>query len=62
MKDEIRVDFLIDEEGAGEARSQYLKGHTDEAKAIYEKEMVRRERKAAKAEEAEEVPSEDEGE
>ncbi len=49
LQDEIRPDFLIEEEGAAEARSRFLDAHPDEAKALYEKEMVRRERKAAKA-------------
>jgi hypothetical protein len=59
LQDEIRADFLIEEQGATEARKAYLKAHADEAKAAYEKEMVRRERKAAKtgAEDAEELDS-----
>ncbi len=62
LQDEIRPDFLIEEEGAAEARSRFLDAHPDEAKALYEKEMVRRERKAAKVEEAEEDADEPEEE
>ena len=52
---------MIDEKGAGEARVAYLTAHADEAKAAYEKEMLRRERKAAKAgaEEDVDVPDQD---
>lgn len=49
LQDEIRPDFLIEEDGASAARKRYLKENAAEAKAALEKEMVRRERKAAKA-------------
>ncbi len=49
LQDEIRPDFLIEEEGEAAARSRFLDAHPEEAKALYDKEMVRRERKAAKA-------------
>jgi hypothetical protein len=61
LQDEIRPDFLIEEDGAKEARKAFLKAHAEEAAAIADKEKVRRERKAAKSEEAEEAPAEDVG-
>jgi hypothetical protein len=48
LKDEIRPDFTIDEADSDECRARFLAEHADEAQAIWEKEMVRRERKKAK--------------
>ncbi len=54
LQDEIRAEFTIEEEGAGAARKEYLRGNAGEARAAYEKEMIRRERKAAKGAQLEE--------
>jgi hypothetical protein len=59
MKDEIRPDFTIDEEDSDECRARFLAEHADEAQAIWEKEMVRRERKKAKQRE-EDAPADGE--
>ncbi len=48
LKDEIRPDFTIDEADSDECRARFLAEHPDEAQAIWDKEMVRRERKKAK--------------
>jgi len=48
LKDEIRPDFTIDEADSEECRARFLAEHADEAQAIWDKEMVRRERKKAK--------------
>ncbi len=58
LQDEIGPDFVIEEDGAAEARKRYLKENAAEAKAAVEKEMVRRERKAAKADAEEGGPTE----
>ena len=47
LKDEIRPDFTIDEADSDECRARFLAEHADEAQAIWDKEMVRRERKKA---------------
>jgi hypothetical protein len=49
LQDEILPDFPIEEEGVGTARKRYLQENAGEMKAAYDKEIVRRERKAAKA-------------
>ena len=56
LKDEIRPDFTIDEPGSDEARARFLEDHADEARAILAKEMRRREKKAAKADEEDAEP------
>jgi hypothetical protein len=48
LKDEIRPDFTIDEADSEECRARFLAEHADDAQAIWDKEMVRRERKKAK--------------
>ena len=59
MQDEIKPEFLIDEDGARAAREKYLRENQTEAAAAREKEMVRRERKAAKAGVEDEATAED---
>jgi hypothetical protein len=59
LKDEIRPDFTIDEADSEECRARFLAEHADDAQAIWEKEMVRRERKKAKQGE-EEAPADGE--
>ena len=49
LRDEIRPDFTIDEEGSDAARSAFLEDHATEAEAIRAKEQDRRERKARKS-------------
>jgi hypothetical protein len=49
LQDEIRPDFLIEEAGSKEARARYLEDNAVEAEAARDKERLRRERKAAKA-------------
>ncbi len=51
LQDEIRPDFTIDEPGSNEARVKFLKDHKREAADILAKELKRREKKAAKADE-----------
>jgi hypothetical protein len=53
LQDEIRPEFTIDEVDSDAARKRFLKEHTAEAGAIREKEQERRERKARKAGEEE---------
>ena len=48
-KDEIRPDFTIDEPHSNEARATFLANHAPEAREILAKELKRREKKAAKA-------------
>src|SRR5271165_933632 len=55
LQDEIRADFTIDEAGSDAARAAFLREHAADAEASREKERVRRERKAAKQEEAEDA-------
>ncbi|HMA91879.1 MAG TPA: BREX-6 system adenine-specific DNA-methyltransferase PglX, partial [Polyangiaceae bacterium] len=59
LQDEIRPDFLIEEDDAGAARKRYLKEHKEEAKELVAKEKLRRERKALKADADDENPTED---
>jgi hypothetical protein len=54
LQDEIKPEFLIEEDGAAAAREKYLKENRAEAAAAREKEMVRRERKVAKGAQVEE--------
>jgi hypothetical protein len=54
LQDEIKPEFLIEEDGAGAAREKYLRENGAEAAATREKEMVRQERKAARADVEEE--------
>ncbi len=49
LQDEIRPDFTIDEPGSNAARAKFLKEHKREAQEILAKELKRREKKAAKA-------------
>jgi len=49
LQDEIRPDFTIDEPGSDEARVKFLKEHEREAQDILAKELKRREKKGAKA-------------
>jgi hypothetical protein len=49
LQDEIRPDFTIDEEGSNEARARFLADHALDASALRDKELLRRDRKAAKA-------------
>jgi hypothetical protein len=53
LQDEIRPDFTIDEPGSDAARARFLDEHASEAAEILAGELRRRERKAAKEEEAE---------
>jgi hypothetical protein len=53
LQDELRPDFTIDEPGSDEARANFLAQHEREAAEIRAKEQQRRERKARKADEAE---------
>lgn len=48
LQDEIRPDFTIDEPGSDECRAKFLEASGDEARAIRQKETERRERKARK--------------
>jgi hypothetical protein len=50
LQDEIRPDFTIDEPGSNEARATFLEHHEREAREILAKELKRREKKNAKAE------------
>lgn len=56
LQDEIRLDFTIDEPDSDAARKAFLEQHADEAKAIRLKEEERREKKARKAGEDENLP------
>lgn len=49
LQDEIRPDFTIDEPGSDEARAKFSREHEREAADILAKELRRREKKAAKA-------------
>lgn len=49
LRDEIRPDFTIDEPGSDAARARYLKEHERDAGELFAKELKRREKKAAKA-------------
>lgn len=62
LKDEIRPDFTIDEADSDECRARFLADHADEAQAIWEKEMTRRERKRAKQTDDEVVPEQEDAE
>lgn len=53
LQDEIRPDFTIDEPGSDAARAAFLAEHPREAGELLAKEQKRREKKAAKAEDAE---------
>jgi hypothetical protein len=50
LQQEIRTDFTIDEPGSNEARAKFLKDHEREAGEIFAKELKRRDKKSAKAE------------
>ena len=50
LQDEIRSDFTIDEPGSNEARAAFLTAHEREAAEILARELKRREKKQAKAE------------
>ena len=52
LQDEIRPEFTIDEADSNECRNRFLADHPGDAAAIHEKEMVRRERKKAKQDDA----------
>ena len=62
LQEEIRTNFTIDEPDSEEARATFLRDHAPEANAAHEKERIRRARKAAKHEEADDDPSNDEEE
>ncbi len=49
LQDEIRPDFTIDEPDSDQHRARFLESQPDEARAIRQKETERRERKARKA-------------
>ena len=49
LQDEIRPDFTIDEPGSNEARAKFLADHDPEARETLAKELKRREKKSAKA-------------
>ncbi len=49
LQDEIRPDFTIDEPDSDQHRTRFLESQPDEARAIRQKETERRERKARKA-------------
>jgi hypothetical protein len=49
LQDEIRPNFTIDEPGSNEARATFLADHAREAHEILTKELKRREKKSAKA-------------
>jgi len=53
LQDEIKPDFTIDEADSDALRARFLADHADEAAALRDKEMVRRERKKAKQEDVE---------
>jgi hypothetical protein len=55
LQDEIRPDFTIDEPSSNEARATFLADHAREAREIFAKELKRRERKSAKADDEGEV-------
>jgi hypothetical protein len=59
LKDEIRPDFTIDEPDSAAARARFLTEHAAEAAALYDKELQRRARKAAKQDAAEADDSSD---
>jgi hypothetical protein len=52
LQDEIRPNFTIDEPGSYAARAAFLKQHEQDAREILAKELKRRERKDAKADDA----------
>lgn len=52
LQDEIRPDFTIDEVDSDEHRAAYLRDHAADAEAARVKERIRRERKAAKQDDA----------
>jgi len=56
LKNEIKPDFTIDEPGSDQARARFLKDHESKAQELLTNELKRQERKAAKAEEADETP------
>jgi hypothetical protein len=56
LQDEIRPDFTLDEEGSDAAREKLLEERARQAAEIQEKERARRERKARKAGEDENLP------
>jgi hypothetical protein len=62
LQDEIRPDFTIDEEGSNEARARFPTDHPLDASALRDKELLRRDRKAAKAAHAADAPAQDEAE
>ncbi len=62
LREEIRSDFMIDEPGSDEARAKFLAEHEREAAEILAKELKRREKKNAKAEEEEVAPLFEQGE
>lgn len=49
LQDEIAPDFTIDEDGSDEARAAFLEAHAEEAEAIREREIARRERNRRRA-------------
>ena len=51
LQDEIRPDFTIDEAASDAARAKFLDGHKSEASEILAKELKRREKKLARADE-----------
>lgn len=59
LQDEIRPDFTIDEAGSDEARAAWLQDHPSDAEAARQKETIRRARKAAKEENADEPATDD---
>jgi hypothetical protein len=54
LQDEIRPDFTIDEPGSDAARARFVGEHAREAREIRAKELKRRERKSAQADELDE--------
>ena len=64
LQDEIRPDFTLDEVGSDAARAAFEADHADEVEALVAKEHLRRQRRLAKAGEAEpqgELELDDEG-
>ena len=55
LQDEIRPDFTIDEPGSNEARAKFFADHHREAQEILAKELKRREKKSAKADDDEDA-------
>ena len=57
LQDELKPDFTLDEADSDALRARFLADHADEAAALRDKEMVRRERKKAKQDQEETEPT-----